>query len=425
MDLASGRESLELELALGVTAASAVQLDEVAADRLQTIAQGLLEHTETISAEINRRAIAAEPGLADYDDVVAVDTTMQSTRANVGAIISMLAYGVPGDAGTPSVGALRLFERLAEREDGLAIVLRGYRVGIMELWQIWSRYLASQVDDADELYTLQAASTSFMLTYIDRVSSELHEQWTSVRRRHRRGDGAVPDDLVRAALFGPVGGADLSLIGYSLERMHLAVALDPGFEDGMVAQLVSRLALEACAQSCVMHLDEGWVMWLALERALDEKVNERVTSLLARAGGTVGVSDVGAGEGGFRSAYREALDARRVGLLRRSEGVTLHHDVALLAVLCADTERARALAQAELGPLATGDDGAERLRETLRAYLACGENQQAAAHRLGVHQKTVAYRLRQAEGLLGRRIGERRAELEASLLLHRVFDGAR
>ena len=410
-----------LEAALRTTAASAVQLDAAAADRLQTIARGLLDDVETIAVEINRRAIAAEPGLAG--DELTIDTTMQSTRANIGAIVSMLAYGVPAEAVTPAAGAMRLFERLAEREDGLAIVLRGYRVGIMELWQVWSRYLADQVSDAEELYLLQAASTSFMLTYIDRVSTDLHEQWRSARRRRR--NGIVADDLVRAALFGPVEGVDLGAIGYSIgPRSHLAVALDPALDDAVVAQVTSRLALDACGQSCVLHLDVAWVVWLGCERPLERAAVERIARRLAEVdvGGVIGLGDPAAGVAGFRASYRQALDARRVGLLRHGEGVTVHHDVALLAVLCADTERARALAGAELGPLGAGDDGAARLRETLRAYLACGENQLAAAHELGVHVKTVAYRLRQAEGLLGRRIGERRAELEAALLLHEVFD---
>ena len=411
-----------LESALQVTAASAVQLDAAHADRLQSIAAGLLEHIESIAEEINRRAIAAEPGLADYDDIVSVETTMQSTRANIGAIISMLAYGVPAEAGAPAVGAMRLFERLAERDDGLAIVLRGYRVGIMELWQIWSRYLAEQVADAEELYLLQAASTSFMLTYIDRVSTELHEQWRAARRRHRTG--IVPEEQIRAALFGSAEGADLSAAGYALSRMHLAVALDPALDDDTMRQLTSRLALEVSAQSCMLQLDTAWVVWLAVERPLDAIGMERLTDWLVAVGATVGLSECAAGVRGFRAAYRQALDARRVGLLRRTDGVTMHHDVALLAVLCADTERAQALARAELGPLAADAADAERLRETLGAYLSCGESQLAAAQRLGVHVKTVAYRLRQAEGLLGRRIGDRRAELEAALLLHRVFDGA-
>src|SRR5581483_4710709 len=172
-------------------------------------------------------------------------------------------------------------------------------------------------------------------------------------------NGTVPDDLIRSALFGPPAAADLTPIGYELRRVHVAVALDPSLDDGAVVQLVSRLALEASAKSCMLHLGTGWVVWLGLERPLDQRCTEKLRERLEGAGGAVGVGDAAAGVGGFRSTYRQALDARRVGLLRNDDGVTMHHDVALLAVLCADTERARALARDELGPLLrAGDVGA-------------------------------------------------------------------
>ena len=93
-------------------------------------------------------------------------------------------------------------------------------------------------------------------------------------------------------------------------------------------------------------------------------------------------------------------------------------------MLCADSERARALALAELGPLAGEDEASARLRETIATFLACGESHVAAAAKLFVHQKTVAYRVRQAESILGRKLTERRTELEAALLVHRALTGA-
>lgn len=409
---------VSLEAALGASARSVTRLDPELTARLQAIAQLLLPEVDSIARVVNQRAVAAEPNLVEPDDGPSLDAVLQSTRANVGAILSMLAYGVPGAAGVPAAGALMLFERLAERDDGLAIILRGYRLGIMELWQIWARHLAGQVEDAGDLHRMLAASTSVMLTYIDRVSSELHEQWTATRRRHRQGLNAVPEELIDAALSGPLERADLSGLGYDLARPHLAIALDPALEDERIGQLASRLALEANGQHLEFRAERAWIIWLALEDEPTTAGLGRVHERLGELSGTTGIGDLARGTSGFRSSHREALDARRVGLLRQAEGPTVHHDVALLAVLCADTERARALAAGELGPLAASDDGAARLRDTLRAYLANGESQVAAAHTLGVHHKTVAYRLRRAEQLLGRRVDERRAELEAALLLH-------
>ena len=87
-----------LDLALRTSADSATVLAPHLADLLQSLAHDLLDHIEEIAETVNARAITHEPLLADPDDPLGSETTMQSTRANVGAIISMLAYGVPADA---------------------------------------------------------------------------------------------------------------------------------------------------------------------------------------------------------------------------------------------------------------------------------------------------------------------------------------
>jgi DNA-binding PucR family transcriptional regulator len=110
-----------------------------------------------------------------------------------------------------------------------------------------------------------------------------------------------------------------------------------------------------------------------------------------------------------------------VATLSGAAGITRYRDVALLVVLLADETRARGLARVELGPLIGDDDVAVRLRETIDAYLTSGESQVATARRLFIHEKTVKYRLRQAEELLGCKISERRSELAAALVVHRVF----
>jgi DNA-binding PucR family transcriptional regulator len=71
----------------------------------------------------------------------------------------------------------------------------------------------------------------------------------------------------------------------------------------------------------------------------------------------------------------------------------------------------------ELGELASSDPSVARLRETLRLYLQTWGSHVRTAELLKVHQNTVAYRIRRAEQLRGRPAGERRAELEAALLL--------
>jgi DNA-binding PucR family transcriptional regulator len=78
---------------------------------------------------------------------------------------------------------------------------------------------------------------------------------------------------------------------------------------------------------------------------------------------------------------------------------------------------ARDFVARELRGLDGGDSRSARLRETLRAYFASGQNASAAAALLGVHEHTVSYRLRTIEDRLGRPVTARRAELETALRL--------
>ena len=72
-------------------------------------------------------------------------------------------------------------------------------------------------------------------------------------------------------------------------------------------------------------------------------------------------------------------------------------DVSLEALLADDLDAARRFAERELGPLAADDDATVRLASTLAIFLEEGASFVRAARRLGVHANTVAYRVRRAE----------------------------
>lgn len=61
------------------------------------------------------------------------------------------------------------------------------------------------------------------------------------------------------------------------------------------------------------------------------------------------------------------------------------------------------------------------MRETLLAYFDAGDSVKATARELGVHQRTVAYRISVTETRLGRRLAERRGELETALRLEAIL----
>ena len=88
-----------------------------------------------------------------------------------------------------------------------------------------------------------------------------------------------------------------------------------------------------------------------------------------------------------------------------------------MSLLASDLPRARRFVAGRLGPLAEPSEPAARLRETVLAFLVAGGSGTRVAKELYVHQNTVAYRVKRAEELLGRRVTEDPVELTCALRL--------
>ncbi|WP_396912217.1 PucR family transcriptional regulator [Mycolicibacterium sp.] len=155
-------------------------------------------------------------------------------------------------------------------------------------------------------------------------------------------------------------------------------------------------------------------VWLSFETP---PTRAQIFQLAGTLSGHVGVSATASGVGGFITVAHEARDTLEAAIkLHPSGGVETFHSRALITTLLASSpRRARRFAQVMLGPLALDSPEAERLRSTLRAYYACGGSKVAASSTLLVHEKTVAYRLRQASRQLGVSIDDHRVDTEAAL----------
>ncbi len=117
---------------------------------------------------------------------------------------------------------------------------------------------------------------------------------------------------------------------------------------------------------------------------------------------------------------RQARQAERAG--RRSGWLVTHYsEVALESLAATDEDAAGAFVARKLAGLEGDDTRSVRLRQTLRAWFAAGHNAAAAAAALGVHEQTVAQRLRTVEERTGRPVAARRAELETALRLRELL----
>jgi DNA-binding PucR family transcriptional regulator len=127
------------------------------------------------------------------------------------------------------------------------------------------------------------------------------------------------------------------------------------------------------------------------------------------------------GEVGFRATNRQALRARAVS--RNPTIAVVHYaDVAVEALASNNLPDARAFVAHELRGIDDNSPTSQRLRETITAYFAAEHNAASAAATLGVHQQTVANRLRVAEERVGHPVGARRVELETALRLRSLLN---
>jgi DNA-binding PucR family transcriptional regulator len=163
----------------------------------------------------------------------------------------------------------------------------------------------------------------------------------------------------------------------------------------------------------------GWIGWRGKRPFAAEPLQ-----LDARAFPEVLAASGSPGHGvpGFRRSCREALYARRVAQLtrRRPGSATSYDDVALASLASVDVEQAQGFVTRELGPLAESSDHSRRLSATLRVYLEENLSPLRASQRLGVHENTIANRIRAAQELLPHPIEQRSPELLVALRLIRL-----
>lgn len=352
-----------------------------------------------------------------------------SASDNFERIFSMIADGRPAFEATAPAGAIDYAEIMVKRGQPLQTLLRAYRLGTMYLWRLWRREIAGRLDDPDSLMQAVDHSMQFVFDYVDQIAEEVTEEYAIQRERWARSAAALRQETVERLLSGE--GIDLDLaarrLGYDLRRRHLGLVLwarpEHEAEDVIhrLEEAARRLAASMGASRPLLVPDGRTTLW-----AWVGFESEPGPDLLDRAArDTDALKDVHAAAGeveaavdGFVATHTEALRAREVAERSGRRGHLVRYGrVVVPSLLLADDDRARRFVARELGDLARDDDSTVRIRATLQVHLEEELRTGATARRLGIHQNTVAYRLRQAESLLGRPVRERRYELETALRL--------
>jgi DNA-binding PucR family transcriptional regulator len=356
-----------------------------------------------------------------------------SCESNLTAIWGQLLTGASLDSIAPPAEAVAWSHDLVHRGVPLPALLRAYRLGHALAERRFEEAAAELEIEPELRWRVLAHTSHHMFAYIDAICTELVDDYEQERAQWIRGAAAARAELVGAIVerqaVDPRAASEK--LRYDVSRSHVALIVwaDPS------PAAKRRPALESEAAALSAALGGGPVLtvpigarvvwaWTSGARLADDPatVGHRMGEGVRAAIGTLRE-----GLEGMADSHDEARVARRVAELRavRPGAVLGYRAVDLTAVLTADPAEAVRFAATELGELMADSDATARLRATVRAYLEENLSPARAARRLGIHQNTVVYRVKQTEELLGHPVEQRRLQLEVALRLSDMIDGLR
>jgi sugar diacid utilization regulator len=189
----------------------------------------------------------------------------------------------------------------------------------------------------------------------------------------------------------------------------------------MISAIGSKLAAAGQLLFTTCDRRTGWA-WLPLGRS-PRRLDSAMVGRIVRSSHPdlrVALGGPAYGREGFRATHLQARQAQRLAVVAGAEAGPatdyLDPGVRAASLLCADLDHTRMLVQTALGPLARDDEGAARLRDTLRAFLSAGSSYTAAAEQLSLHKNSVKYRVEKAQELRGAPIDPERFDIELALV---------
>jgi hypothetical protein len=367
-----------------------------------------LEHgLDVLAAATRERLRETLPGWMT-DTVFAEEEIAHFIRSSLGAQLHGFRRGILPERPTDidAVGA----QAVAEVGE-LKLLLSGYRVAQMSLWEAWLDLVEREVEETGERQLLLRHGSDYFFRYAGLLSDYVTDIYQRQLEQSVRSGDQRRLHAIRALLEGEsLAGTQLDV---DLEQHHLGVVAWGEGAEGAMRELAAALGRPLTA---IGPLNKNWWGWISGSRPLT-LAQERDLGRFRPAGlARVALGLEGFGEDGFRASNRQALRARWVA--RHSDRQLVDYgDVAVEALASENPHDARAFVAHELRGIEDDSTASLRIRETIVAYFAADHNAASAAAALGIHHQTVANRLRAAEERLGRPVGARRVELETALRL--------
>ncbi len=372
-------------------------------------------------------------GIGELGDQRLLSLLAASIQGNMENISHMLVHDVPASNLEPPSAAFEYARRLAQHDVPVHALVRAYRLGQDHLLGWTHDRIAGIDEDASIRLAASQRIVAATFAYVDWISERVVTEYEAERERwlmHRNTKRAIG---VRELIDGveiDVETAEIA-IGYRLRQHHLGVVVwmpeatpeagEPIELERVVSAIGDQLACGGQLLFTTCDRRTGWA-WLPLGRdarridsaAVGRTVRETNPHLMVAFGGAA------YGRDGFRASHLQARQAQRLAVVAGPDAAPatdyLDPGVRAAALLCADLEHTRMLVQTALGPLARADEHAERLRETLRAFLSTGSSYTATAELLSLHKNSVKYRVAKAQELRGGSLEAERFDIELALV---------
>lgn len=293
----------------------------------------------------------------------------------------------------------------------LKFLLDGYQSLQRSLVEAWIDLVDEAVADPSVRQELLQYGSEYFSAYQRQVTGFVVDAF-QVSAEGARGVGEQRRfQAVRRILDGdPVAAAHLD---FDVEQYHLGVVAwgdEAGESIQELARSLGRISLTVGALN-----GTRWG-WISGARPLDAAAEQRLASFDVPPGHGLAIGLDGFSEAGFRTTNGQALRARWVAQ-RLDLRMAFYAEVAIEALSSSNRQEARSFIAHELRGIDDDSTASMRIRETILAYFAAEQNAASAAATLGIHQQTVANRLRAAEERLGHPVVSRRVELETALRL--------
>jgi hypothetical protein len=398
----------------------------------------MLPELEPLARDMAAAILSEVPEYGRPDDDSYARVVYQVARDAVHQFAARIA-----DPAAPGEPMARMFHDIGRVEAAagrsLDALHAALRVGARVTWQRLREKAREGGGDADVFARLGES----IFRYLDELAAACSAGYAEARAefageaerlRHRLLDLLVADPPTRPETIASLAAT----IGWRLPRRVVAVALPapaaacarslPPLPPDVLVDLAGRepclLMPDPDGPGRRRLLEDGLRKWALTAPPEDGHPGHpghpgRSAGCLAAVGPAVPLARAGAS---LRWARRALALANREQARRPDAIVRCDEQLATL-VLLADAELAGELSRRTLAPLrGLRPDQADRLAETLLAWLESADNAGAAASRLHVHPQTVRYRLRQLTELFGDGLTdpESRFALQVALRVRRL-----